>query len=667
MTPNIKVFFEGYTYPSGLIDDCIGKENPGREFLSSRKGVNAVGYFYVPPPEKQGSDRRPGTDVFLLPKVFCVSESSKGSPSDVHSEETTDVSSSSQESEDDDIDEKPEASSKGKAFGVHIEELVHWEGLDGEGNPLREDESGKSKAKKQWGDLADFVEECPIWIVRALDKYAREKVKKDAPTPELVIYGDEQGRTLPSLVNEILDLYKKNRDYYIFVKVKSSSGLNRPDWPRTVRRSQAWLSEKSGKRKPVYLDLQSHIKRIDYDEELMVLFLSTVAYLKRRGWTRVELDVPYNLLFEGEYERLLEGAGEDDNLGVRRLRRMRNNYFNDRMLEIWRLMMAWFRRVSAVRNGNPDMLIATSFQVVFEAMVDELFGGEKELPPDLKKQKDGKRIDHIFAHDALFRSGSKIKDGKVEKVWYIGDSKYYRLTGKDPRVKDFGEKSYFKQFTYAKNVIQEMVNKINSRKGDKEDCEVVPANYRDKETEGYAVTPNFFVSAIVKEGYTLKESKFEPVTPSNQAKMESCHFPDRLFDRDTLLLQQYNINFLYVLASYVGAPGVQPVSVFRDTAYDLIRQKTLEMLRERYHFWCIPAQKDNDALKWKLRGKIFPCPDVVGGGQDREFWLLAKKKNEKDEKEPDDFAELRPVYLKDICSVFSNEAWRNAKIPQAFE
>lgn len=632
MSPNIKVFFEGYTYPSGLINACVGEKNPGRFFLLGRKGVNAVGYFY---------DSEKKTDVFLLPKAFCVSN-----PKDGTSTKVKDVAPLTFGDEED-VDESPDDSGIGTAFGVSIDDLVSWE-------------SGESLVKGEWKNLADFVEECPIWIVRALDKYAKEKVKKDAPTPELVIHGDEQGRSLPSLVNEIVDLYKKNRNYYIFVKVKSRSGLNRPDWPRTVRQSQAWLAGKIEKRKPVYLDLQSHVKRIDYDEELMVLFLSTVAYLKRKGWTRVELDVPYNLLSDGEYERLLEGAGEDDNLGVRRLRRMRNNYFNDRMLEIWRLMMAWFRRVSRVRNGDPDMLIATSFHAVFEAMVDELFGGEAKLPKNLKEQKDGKRIDHIFAHYALFQLG--------KKVWYIGDSKYYRLT--QDNTASFGEKSYFKQFTYAKNVIQEMVNKINiPEEGEKDDCGVVPASYRDKDTEGYTITPNFFVSGIVKEEYTLKESKFEPVTPSNQAKMKSCHFPDRLFDRDTLLLQQYNINFLYVLASYVGAPGVQPVSVFRDTAYDLIRQKTLEMLREGYHFWCIPAPKNNDALKWKwkLRGKIFSCSDVVGDGQGRKFWLLAKKKDEKDEMEPDDFAELRPVYLTDICSVFSNEAWRNALIPQAFE
>lgn len=609
MRPNIKVFFEGYTYSSELIKDCIGEKNPGRFFLSGRKGVNAVGYFY-------DSDKK--TDVFLLPKAFCVS---KPSSPDGKSTEAPDEASSNQESTDDDIDEKPENSDNGWAFGVSIRDLVNWC-------------SGKSRVTEKWKNLADFVDECPIWIVRALDKYAKEKVRKDTIPPELVIHGDEQGRTLPSLVNEILDLFRKNRDYYVFLKVKSRSGQNRPDWPRTMRRSQAWLSGKPGKRKPVYLDLRSHVKRIDYDEELMVLFLSTVAHLKRKGWTRVELDVPYNLLSEGEYERLLESQG-DDNLGVRRLRRMRNNYFNDRMLEIWHLMMAWFRRVSAVRNGYPDMLIATSFQVVFEAMVDELFGGGAKLPKNLKAQKDGKRIDHIFAHDALFQPG--------KKIWYIGDSKYYRLTespsGEGPLVKDFGDKSYFKQFTYAKNVIQEMVNRINDpkRKGKREDdCGVDPANYRDEETEGYAPTPNFFVSGIVKEGYTLEEPKFDLVTPVDQGKMESCHFPDRLFDRDTLLLQQYNINFLYVLASYVGAPGVQSVASFRSENYDRIRKNTLRLLWDHYHFWCIPAQKDNDALKWKLRGKIFTCSDGS--------WLFAQKK-EKDEKEP-----TIPDDLKVLCA-----------------
>ncbi len=247
----------------------------------------------------------------------------------------------------------------------------------------------------------------------------------------------------------------------------------------------------------------------------------------------------------------------------------------------------------------------------------------------------------------MFQSSKKARE--VEKVWYIGDSKYYRLTqdssdggpsSSGPYVKDFGAKSYIKQFTYAKNVIQEMVNRINEpkRKGKREDdCGVDPANYRDEETEGYAVTPNFFVSGIVKERYTLEEHKFELVKlkPEDQRKMESCHFPDRLFDRDTLLLQQYNISFLYVLASYVGAPGVQSVKAFRDYAYGRIRTNALRMLCERYHFLRISVQND-PARKWALRGKVFPCS--CGN------WLLALRKKNKDDEEPECPKELKAFW-----------------------
>jgi hypothetical protein len=71
------------------------------------------------------------------------------------------------------------------------------------------------------------------------------------------------------------------------------------------------------------------------------------------------------------------------------------------------------------------------------------------------------------------------------------------------------------------------------------------------------------------------------------------------------------------------------------------------MLCKRYHFWCIPAQTNNDAdaLKWKLRGKVFPCSRdywLKVFPCSRDYWLLALKK---DEEKPE-----LPKELKDFWS-----------------
>ena len=61
---------------------------------------------------------------------------------------------------------------------------------------------------------------------------------------------------------------------------------------------------------------------------------------------------------------------------------------------------------------------------------------------------------------------------------------------------DLDEKSLYKQFTYAKNIIQLNINIFNKpggqRKSDEQEI-IKDVRYRDQLTAGYNLTPNFFV------------------------------------------------------------------------------------------------------------------------------------------------------------------------------
>lgn len=61
-----------------------------------------------------------------------------------------------------------------------------------------------------------------------------------------------------------------------------------------------------------------------------------------------------------------------------------------------------------------------------------------------KNLEDGKIIDHLYKENSLIFSS-----GESDKIWHIGDSKYYS----DPE--DIRGQSIAKQFTYAKNIIQD--------------------------------------------------------------------------------------------------------------------------------------------------------------------------------------------------------------------
>ena len=67
-------------------------------------------------------------------------------------------------------------------------------------------------------------------------------------------------------------------------------------------------------------------------------------------------------------------------------------------------------------------------------------------------------------------------------------------------------------------------------------------------TEGYNVIPNFFISAKMDEGLSYADRVDETKRP--QSYFVSRQFENRLFDRDTLLVFHYDVNFLYVVSLY---------------------------------------------------------------------------------------------------------------------
>ena len=149
----------------------------------------------------------------------------------------------------------------------------------------------------------------------------------------------------------------------------------------------------------------------------------------------------------------------------------------------------------------------------------------------LKENKDGKIIDHLFEYDSLI--------DRDESIFYIGDSKYYKTNN------EVQENSIYKQFTYAKNVIQFNIDLLNEGKKINNNI-----RYRDKVTEGYNITPNFFVQGIVTDIFNFDDDKL--AIDFDKGIKHSYHFKERIFDRDSLFVNHYSINFLFVLKSYTS-------------------------------------------------------------------------------------------------------------------
>ena len=119
----------------------------------------------------------------------------------------------------------------------------------------------------------------------------------------------------------------------------------------------------------------------------------------------------------------------------------------------------------------------------------------------------------------------------------------------------------------------------------------------------------------------MVEEKEEDIKGKNYNK----HFFNRLFDRDTLFLQSYNINFMYVVASYVDNTNDVGVKRFLQSMF---RNKFMSFVQDRFDFYVMESKRGNlrediDKHFRRLNGKIYKPSDID------ELVVLALDKDEK--------------------------------------
>ena len=259
-------------------------------------------------------------------------------------------------------------------------------------------------------------------------------------------------------------------------------------------------------------------------------------------------------------------------------------------------------------------MIAQNFESVFESIIDTLLG--EKVPAGFKTQKDGKIIDHIYPYEALVNPDSK--------VYHIADSKYYKAGSA------IGSESIYKQFTYAKNVIQLTLDIAYGKGTDEEKRRRGYLPYRDTLTEGYNITPNFFISAKIKkdnspEPYSYTSDNLEPHDVDKDGQQLLRHriiqFENRLFDRDTLILSHYDINFLYLIALY-GKDNSAEQESFRNRARKVFRESFIRLIDRYYIFYkVIPEHQSPEEFVHtnfrELSGKLFHFGDTLIMGLER--------------------------------------------------
>ena len=422
-----------------------------------------------------------------------------------------------------------------------------------------------------------FLPELSLWLFRAMVRFREDcKKEKDHENLEklyqLTPQDNSRDRDFLSTAIRLIDFLSDHRNLFTQIHKINNSGRAAIDWNKTIRK---YPYIKEGK--PYYLDLQIKDKAINIDEELIILYYSVLRYLKDKFHFPITLgDIPYELLSPSEIQRYL-----DTGVGKRKMRDIKGKYFRDDLRTLWTLLDAFFT-FNYSRDDKchrKEALAVKEFDAVFEKMVDRLIGDTSKLAA-LKNQKDGKLIDHIYMDKSLI--------GKDSNIYYIGDSKYYSDSH------DIEGVPLYKQFTYARNTIQYNIDQYYLQHKANPNA----IRYRDKDTEGYNVTPNFFVRPKIKSD-TLDFDTPSFIASENQPKPNK-HFEDRLFDRDTLLLREYEINLIFLIAAYGSYEDHWATSI-RTT----IREDMIQFLTDTYAFFKIQPK---DIPVTTPTGKLFDIP-----------------------------------------------------------
>lgn len=249
-----------------------------------------------------------------------------------------------------------------------------------------------------------------------------------------------------------------------------------------------------------------------------------------------------------------------------------------------------------------EYLLVKNFNIVFEAIIDALIG-DVDAPKDLKEQLDGKRVDHIYIEEGL------ITHEEQQPTYYIGDSKYYKMGNR------LGAESVYKQYTYARNVIQWNLDFFLSEDEDKKAQSWGGVKQlRDDVTEGYNIIPNFFISATLDENLKYDQDKLR-LSEDKQTEFHSQQFRNRLFDRDTLLLSHYDVNFLYVVSLYARDKQHEQ-QVWKQKVREKFREQVQTLLQTRYKFYAMAAHENVNAEEYfkmhfkEILGKVYtPFPE----------------------------------------------------------
>ena len=518
----MRIFFEDYLYPPHLLEEYFGKM---LEVCDDKVKTRYVGYVY-------NRDKYDGP-IFILPKALLLKR-------------------------------------VGKQTFLGIPEAVPEKIIDLEfpANPLYGSEI--------IGEISGFS----IWVHQVIrrfyDENKRSNIIKEAELRRSSASASSGKKDLLSASMQLIDFFKEHETIFTTITKENHSGNNNTSWQRTISRTQPYIDQKT--QEPMYFQTVNKKKELDTNEKLIILFYSVLNYLKKEYHLKISLgDLIYPIMPAAKVGTMVSSG-----ITPKEIKGNKSSYFREDLRELWKLLDAFFKYNRSTDEKKRDLLVVGNFHIVFEAMIDKLIS-DQDIPDKLKYQNDDKIVDHIYLDRSL--------TGSDTNIYFIGDSKYYK------DANDITGVPLYKQFTYARNAIQYNVEKLYLEKAvgveklnnlryrdsiplDMKFTGEERRRFRDSLTEGYNVTPNFFIRNGVPDGQI---NYSDPQLKANDKLKEDIQkqFEDRLFDRDTLLLREYYINLFFVMRAYATDED------WSDELHKIIREDLIKNLNRKYSFWHI--------------------------------------------------------------------------------
>ena len=532
----MRILIEGYPYPYAEVKDIVPLDDVWGN-VEKNVYMPYVGYYYNP----TLSDC-----VFILPKVLLDKDN--------------------------------------KVFGKYTpESIINFK------EDVTFTDSEESRAK----DEEKLLYTLSVWIYRAIVVY-----KNGANNDTSIVYEEQvaqvgrgkrkQSDSFLDILLALIQFNKDNQNFFMFILKNLHSGFNKINWARTIAKSTAIIRPCGDRQNVLYMNPVNKKRSINFDEELLIIYFSILQHLHDCYGFPVSINVNFPLIRGKQFQRYLE------KYGVRRLQQIKYKYFSDKTLQLWNLCYAFFdqTRQIYVNTNKRDFLLVKNFNIVFEAIIDALIG-DNPLPDNMdKEQRDGKIVDHLYTAKSLIENQGN--------TYYIGDSKYYKLSG------ELDDTSIYKQYTYARNVIQWNLDIFNGVNKHAKNSNI---RLKDDETEGYNVIPNFFISARLDKHYSYKEDGLQE-SDKNETRRKNYQFKNRLFDRDTLLLFHYDVNFLFVLSMY-GKNNSSEINQWKTDIREKFRKTIQSWLQEDFSFYAMQPHPGIDTKAYihdhfkEVIGKVY--------------------------------------------------------------